>query len=168
MVDNSCTDIVEKQFPSPPMMVYKPLKFWFNTTAQPMALPYSSNDFLAMQTRTIEPTEISPNHEFYEEFADLFSSCPPPYYVPVEFPRISSFLEVTQANNIVGPLELDGHPIRITHTPGGKSITTSIGLFYEEHGNWVFVPPKPEHQNPEQLKIRLGLNRVPPPRASPD
>lgn len=96
-----------------------------------------------MTTREIDPATISENHEFYDELTELFSNQDAPHYVPAEFPVIASMDDVLRANNIVGPLKLDGHPIRIDQTPVNRTIYSPIGLFREVEGVWVHVPLKP-------------------------
>lgn len=110
------TQIVVYQHPSPPpilsLFTFNLLKFHFSHFPARM-LPWSQNDYPEMNIKPISENEISTDHEFYEEFMDLFEKSTSPVYVPITYPKITSFNDVLRATNIIYPHGLENTRIRI-------------------------------------------------------
>jgi hypothetical protein len=118
-LDNMADSIETKQedtqlLPHQPIQqceLYKPLKFHF-CRGPANRLPWSQNEYPEMDIRLISENDVSSNHEFYEEFMELFQQTPD-VYVPSTFPKINSFHDVLLATNIIYPNDLQNSRIRI-------------------------------------------------------
>jgi hypothetical protein len=121
-----------------PLPMYRPLKFHFCRSPS-MSLGYSLMAYDAMDIVSITKDQVSTNHEFHDEFEELFQDHDQ-LWVPSTFPAITSWTDVLRAQ-LVHNLHLQNKAFSVETTPMRVRVFIKEGTWTKYRGgDYEFFP----------------------------